>query len=192
MYRFYKQRSAEKDVVYLLVADLMPDEVANYDDVTLLYNNKRLIGANFFGKETSLFSSYGMQPVVPENVLASFNAILEKHEIAPLASSSSSGFKIGEVKEVEEHPLDERKSLLKIDAEEGVYETVSDKKAKIGEKVAIALNDTFLFDGTLFVSHIDHNLKIDVLLVEDSEIGISKEDFENLLTRKAPGEDLFA
>lgn len=191
MYRFYKQVSAGKDVVFLLLADDSPDEVVAHDDVALLYNNKRLIGANFFGKEASLLSSYGMHPTISDLALSGFNAALEKHGATPLSPLASSGFIVGEVTEVEEHPLDEKKSILKISCLEKVHETVARAGNKVGDKVVVAMDSSFLADGSLFLSHVDHNLKVDVLLVGSEDLGLSEEDFENLLSEKQSGDDLF-
>lgn len=192
MYRFYKQKSAGKDVVYLLLeGDLFPDNVVNSDQATLLYNGGKLIGVNFFGGETSLLPHYGMNVVLEDEVLDAFNEVLVHCGADPLPRETSSGFVIGEVIAKEEHPLDEKKSILKISTGDKTYETISSFRVECGEKVAVALDGAYLSDGTLFKQHIDHNLRVDVLLLSASMLGIGEDKGVYKVPEGKNGCDLF-
>lgn len=191
MYRFYKQISANKNVVFLVAGEGVPDEVVNHEEVTLLYKDKKLIGANFFGKEVTLLKNYGMNVALTKETLDGFNSVFIKHGIETLPELKDSGFHVGEIIDIEEHPLDEKKSLIKIKCKEEVYESITSYNLTKGDKVAIATSPCYLSDGTLFTKHIDHNLKVDALVVSGFQIGLSKSESPYKLDHREVGDDIF-
>ena len=178
MYRFFHNPDNVGDVLFLVIEpETIPNRVEEHEGVTLLYHDKRLIGANFFGLPSELnLSEKGMIVKIPENVFFNVNQRLEKVGIHPLEKADSSGYIVAKVTKLEEHPLDERCNIVTLDLGGKELTTVSRyANLKEGLLVVVAIDGCIKFDGTAFHKKIVRNIPIECEVCSPFDLRLSEE-----------------
>ncbi|MBR5990591.1 MAG: hypothetical protein IK034_01985, partial [Bacilli bacterium] len=96
----------------------------------------------------------------------------------------------------EEHPLDEKALILKLQCGEKTYETVSNLKGiEEGSMVVVALDGTILFDGSVYHAAVIKNINNDVKVLSPVELRLEGSMKDAFLLDDDPsfkdGEDFF-
>ena len=121
--------------------------------ITALYAGDQLIGVNFFdfSKIVKLHTE-GMIVTPEDKLIDVINAELENAKLPRLPYTRDSGYHVGKIVSLEEHPLDEKAQIVHLDFGAGkVLETTSHyPNLNVGELLVCALDGTITFDGTRF------------------------------------------
>lgn len=179
MYRLFYDYEVNGDTLFVVFeAETKPDKVISNEGVTALYREGRLIGYNVFevSKVVKLKSS-GMI-VTPEDVLVNaINVLLENAGFEKLPYCESSGYLVGKVIKVEEHPLDSKRKIIDISfGDKGVKETTTRYDVNEGDFLVCVLDDTIKFDGTTFHASIIKNIPQDAEVLSSKELKIGEEN----------------
>lgn len=107
----------------------------------------------------------------------------------------TSGYYVGEVTLIEEHPVLEKHSIVSIKTKDGELHTVSNLTGyKEGDKVVYLADGFIASDGTKFVVHTEKNIAIECLLCSEKELGIDSEISAKtayVVRNREIGEDFF-
>lgn len=199
MYRLFYNHNALKDVLVIVIN---PEARAiahkTHGNVVAIYDEKHeLIGINIFHiDEVMKIKANGVMFVPDERLLKVVNHILTKEGLEPLPPVTDSGYRVAKVTKTEEHPLDEKALIIKLECGDKEYETVTSLKGvKVGSIVVIALDGTILYDGSQYHAEIIRHINNDVKVMSAPELRIEgKEDEAFLLDEDPsfiPGEDFF-
>jgi len=197
MHRFFYNRPVSGDVLFILIApDKKAVKTVQQSDVTAIYGETgELLGYNVFNVSSSLkIKASGIIYAPSDLFCEAVNRLLKQASFSPLPILSYSGFTVYRVKSLEEHPLDEKASIVTLLDNEGKeYSTVSSLKGLTRNALCVAATDgSILKDGTVFRAHISKNIPIDVLIVSalDLKVGDDKEKaFEPVDAKE--GDDFF-
>ena len=177
MYRFFYSYKTAGDILFLLIDPESPvTKCEPHGDVIALWNEDRLVGVNFMhiGKTMKIHAA-GMIAIPEKSMLDCVNHLLANAGLPTLEMPNSSGYRVLEVKGIEEHPLDEKASIVTLTDGEKTYSTVSrDLTLKAGEKVVAITDRTIAYDGSVFHRHIAKNIAIDVELCNAEELRIGE------------------
>ncbi len=195
MIRYFYSRKTGGDVLYIVIEpSIIPDEIKNVDGVVALYKEGRLIGANLLDiSKTIKIKSTGMIPS-PSNVFVdAVNSLLAKAGVSPLPYCEDSYYEVGEVTKIEEHPLDEKLSIVTLKGKDKEYQTVTRyHNFVVGDLLVYAKSGCIKFDGTSFFSHKSRNIDIDVELCSGKDLRLNEEEKEAFLAKESKqGEDFF-
>ena len=179
MYRFFYNHEATGDVLFLLLSpNDKADKVVRKDDVAALYKGDKLIGVNFFdiGKTMKIHAS-GMIRTPGEPMLDCVNTLLSNAGLPTLEPLTDSGYKVMQVTNLEEHPLDSRAVIVTLtDGVNTFHSVYHDPTLKVNDKVVVAMPGCIAYDGTLIEKAVEKNLPIDVRLCTEKQLKISDND----------------
>ncbi len=196
MHRFYYNKAVKGDVLFVVFdPDKKITSSENKGDVTLLYADKELVGMNIFNISSYYKSLHqGAYLKEDEELLMAVNSLLRSLDIAEIEKNKTSGYIVAEIKELEEHPLDEKASIVTMsDGSSEVGAISRFTNLKVGEKVVIKENGCLDYEGSLFLSHSEKNIPCDVEIVSSYELNIGDSSaHEAYLTDKKVGSDFFA
>ena len=156
------------------------------NNVVVIYHDEEIIGYNIFDiKEIVKIKNEGMIYFPSETFLEIVNSILINAHQEPLEKKESSGYVVAEV--VDAIELDEHKLFVTLSTEQEMINTiVKDAKVEIGDKVVVALVDTFLnsgevvksgnMDGTLLNGHICTAYELGIKDKEDAILTLNKDE----------------
>lgn len=137
--------------VLLIVKDLdtKPDSSITNGDVVSLYNNNQLVGINIFNISNVLkIKSSGLIVLPMEEMIDVINNILKNANVETLPYKKESGFKIGRILTVEEHPDSDHMHVLTVDIGREILNIVCGApNVKVNQKVVVATIGTMMFDG---------------------------------------------
>ncbi len=125
--------------------------------------------------------------------MKTINDLLENSNAPRLEETSNSGFKVLTISNLEEHPLDEKASIVTLKDGEKAYQAVSHyKNLEIGKMVVVALDGTILYDGSLFSKKLVKNIPVDATLCSGKELKVSDNYKEAFIPEGySEGEDFF-
>lgn len=197
MYRLFYNYKVTGDVLYIVYDPASyPDKTLKDGDVVALFKNDRLIGINIFGiSEVVKLRTDGMI-VTPEDALIDVvNTILSRAHLEKLAYCRDSGYKVGKIVSLEEHPLDEKAKIVHLDFGSGhLVETFSHyPNLEVGDLLVAALDGTIRFDGTLFRAGAVRNIGHDADICSPKELRVG-DDFAKAFKAKEgykPGDDFY-
>ncbi|MDY6093533.1 MAG: hypothetical protein SPI58_00605 [Candidatus Enteromonas sp.] len=165
---FFASTFHEIPVLYLVEDPVsIPDQIKEVGDLKILYKDGRRIGVNFFGFPTE---ENGFIPLPNKDLLAKVNALLREAG-EETVDVSSSGYRIAKVLHIDEHPLDEKKSIVKMSVGEKEVITSTRYKVEVGQKVVVITDRTFRFDGTYFTASVIRNIPQDVEICSPKDVG---------------------
>ena len=144
--------------------------------VSVIYHNDEIIGYNIFDiKDIIKIKSEGMI-YFPSNVLVSIiNSVLQNEKLETLEYKTSSGYLIAQVDEIK--GIDNEKFLLSLSIGNDIFHSVVKKcSLKIGDKVVIVQEGTFLNNGEMFKETNYENIKINAHVCTGVELGITNID----------------
>ena len=199
MYRLFYNHPALKDVLIIVIdpeARVLKSETHN--NVVALYGeNDKLVGYNIFHIDDVMkIKANGVIFVPDAKLLEVINSLLEREGLAPLPEIKDSGYRVAKVLSTEEHPLDEKALILKLQCGENTYETVSNLKGiEEGSMVVVALDGTILFDGSVYHAAVIKNINNDVKVLSPVELRLEGSMKDAFLLDDDPsfkdGEDFF-
>ena len=199
MYRLFYNHPALKDVLIIVIdpeARVLKSETHN--NVVALYGeNDKLVGYNIFHIDDVMkIKANGVIFVPDAKLLEVINSLLEREGLTPLPEVKDSGYRVAKVLSTEEHPLDEKALILKLECGEKTYETVSSLKGiKEGSMVVVALDGTILYDGSMYHASVIKNINNDVKVLSPAELRIEGSEKDAFLLDDDPsfkgGEDFF-
>ena len=199
MYRLFYNHQALKDVLIIVIdpeARVLKSE-AHHDVVALYGENDKLVGYNLFHIDDVLKIKANGAIFTPDaKLLEVINSLLEREGLSALPETKDSGYRVAKVLSTEEHPLDEKALILKLQCGEKTYETVSSLKGiKEGSMVVVALDGTILYDGSVYHSAVIKNINNDVKVLSPIELKFEGSEKEAFLLDEDPsfkeGEDFF-
>ena len=199
MYRLFYNHQALKDVIIIVIdpeARVLKSE-AHHDVVALYGENDKLVGYNIFHIDDVLKIKANGAIFTPDaKLLEVINSLLEREGLSALPETKDSGYRVAKVLSTEEHPLDEKALILKLQCGEKTYETVSSLKGiKEGSMVVVALDGTILYDGSVYHAAVIKNINNDVKVLSPIELKIEGSEKEAFLLDEDPsfkeGEDFF-
>ena len=199
MYRLFYNHPALKDVLIIVIdpeARVLKSETHN--NVVALYGeNDKLVGYNIFHIDDVMkIKANGVIFVPDAKLLEVINSLLEREGLAPLPEIKDSGYRVAKVLSTEEHPLDEKALILKLQCGEKTYETVSNLKGiEEGSMVVVALDGTILYDGSVYHAAVIKNINNDVKVLSPVELRLEGSMKDAFLLDDDPsfkdGEDFF-
>ena len=175
---FYDHRTMGDILILVYEPGLVPDKVIQGREAAFLYRGDALIGVNFLNVSRIIrLRAHGMIATPGEELLHVVNALLEERGVAPLPPTVDTGFHVLSVKKVEEHPLDERLSILTLFDGKKEIPTVSGLSPfQEGDRLVAALPGTILRDGTLFESAKDHGIPVEAKVLSPRDLALGEED----------------
>ncbi len=199
MYRLFYNHQISKDVLFVLIDPTKTvTSTKRNEEVVALYHDEEIVGYNIFDiSKTVRIVSKGIIFCPDSKMIDAINSVLSRTGFPLLPYLSDSGYQVMRIVSVEEHPLDEKASIISlIGKDEKKYETVAKaKNIAIGSLCVAALSGSILSDGTLFVSKTEKNLPIDVLPMSPKMLKIGEEKDILFLPSEedyAVGDDFFA
>ncbi len=196
MYRFYYNEDVKGDILFVLF-DPSKKITSSFKngDVTILYNDKDVVGMNIFNI-SSYYPSLHNGAYLKEDIdlLNAVNSLLASLSIPVIESNKSSGYIVGKIESLEEHPLDEKASIAVVSIGAEKYGAVSSyRNLKVGENVVLKMNGCLDYEGSLFLSHNEKNIPCDAEIVSAYELGLADSpSLEAYITNKEAGKDFFA
>lgn len=199
MYRLFYNHQALKDVLIIVIdpeARVLKSE-AHHDVVALYGENDKLVGYNIFHIDDVLKIKANGAIFTPDaKLLEVINSLLEREGLSALPETKDSGYRVAKVLSTEEHPLDEKALILKLQCGDKTYETVSSLKGiKEGSMVVVALDGTILYDGSVYHAAVIKNINNDVKVLSPIELKFEGSEKEAFLLDDDPsfkeGEDFF-
>ena len=194
MSAIYVGKHDGRNVLFLVIDQgATPDDIKNQEGASLLYREGKLIGVNVFDEAIVKDLPVGLMVHPNEEILAKLNRILEKCGVSEYRYEGS-GFEVMEVKLLEEHPLNEKLSILTLLGKDGECSSVTRyANFSVGDHIVVAKDGTFLFDGSVFHKRVEKNIPIDVSCCSDADLRLGDNFKEaHLANDKAVGEDFFA
>lgn len=148
---FYNYRLIGDVLLIDIVNDLIPTHFKREKDVTLIYSNDTLVGINIFNfSEIIKFKTEGRIILPPNTLIDIINDKCSEFGIEKIDYIKESGFKVGEIIEVSEHPESTHLHLLKVDVGSEVLDIVCGaRNVKEKMKVVVATIGTAMMDGTI-------------------------------------------
>ena len=124
MYRLFYNHPALKDVLIIVIdpeARVLKSET--HKNVVALYGeNDKLVGYNIFHIDDVMkIKANGVIFVPDAKLLEVINSLLEREGLTPLPEVEDSGYRVAKVLSTEEHPLDEKALILKLQCGDKTY-----------------------------------------------------------------------
>lgn len=191
----FHQHIGEEDILFVVFdVDAIPDKVERKGDVAALFKEGKLIGYNFFNLlELVKIKEKGLLVTPSDKLIDVLNDRLVNLGFAKLDYVRDSGFKVGRVVAIEEHPLNEKLRIVTIDLGGKTVSTVTRySNFEVGSLLVVTCDGAFRFDGTVFHSRVERNIPIDVELNSAADLHIGEEKFQAFIPKGyEPGADFF-
>ncbi len=131
-------------------SDLLPNHSLSKDDVTLIYSDENLVGINIFNfSKIVKFKTEGRIILPPDTLIDIINDKCASFNIEKIDYIKESGFKVGQIISVEEHPESKHLHCLKVDIGNEVLDIVCGAlNVKENMKVVVATIGTTMMDGS--------------------------------------------
>ena len=148
---FYNLKLIGDILLIILDEEIIPNRKEKMEeDVVFIYHDDNLVGINIFNFSKLIkIKSTGLIPLPNDQFIDVINSRLKKFNFI-LPYKKESGFKIGKIIELEEHPESSHLHLLKVDIGSEVLDIVCGaSNVSIGAVVVVATIGTTMFDGSL-------------------------------------------
>lgn len=131
-------------------SDLLPNHSLSKDDVTLIYSDDHLGGINIFNfSKIVKFKTEGRIILPPDTLIDIINDKCASFNIEKIDYIKESGFKVGQIVSLEEHPESKHLHCLKVDIGSEVLDIVCGAlNVKENMKVVVATIGTTMMDGS--------------------------------------------
>lgn len=180
MYRLFYNYGISKDVLFVLIdPSKKVTSTKRVEEVEALYHENELVGYNIFDvSKTVKINAEGIIFLPEPHLVDAINNILSRTGFSLLPKVMESGFVVLKILSLEEHPLDERASIVTLEGKNNEhFETVSKaKNLSVGDLCVAAKDGAILADGTLFRKGIEKNIPIDVLLMSPKMLKLGTEE----------------
>ncbi|MBQ4197104.1 MAG: DUF4479 domain-containing protein, partial [Bacteroidales bacterium] len=153
MFSLYYDYPVNGDVLFLVnEPSLYPDHSETKGDVTICYQGDKIVGINIFKiGETVKLKTNGLIVTPDDKLVDVINAVLAKNGVdIKLDYYRSSGYQVGKIVSLEEHPLDAKANIVHLDFGDGKeVETFSRyPNLEVGKLVVCVRDGAMKFDGT--------------------------------------------
>ena len=194
MYRLFYNHENVGDVLFVVIdPNAYPDHKEEKGEVVALYKGEELVGINLFGfGKTAKIKASGMI-VSPEDVLIDvINAKLVAAGLEALPYTRRTLYTVAKVTAKEEHPLDEKSSILTLDLGDKTLSTVTRyQNVEVGSHIVVAEDGCIKFDGRPFEKKVVKNIPIDCEVCCAADLHVGEEFKEAFLVDKKEGSDFF-
>ncbi|MDO5330301.1 MAG: DUF4479 domain-containing protein [Bacillota bacterium] len=196
MYRLFYDHDVNGDVLFCVFKmEPTPDRVEKKGQLAALYKGDELIGINIFDlQKLCKIKSHGLIVTPDDRLIDALNSLIENAGLPKLPYCRDSGFKVGEVVSLEEHPLDEKAHIVGLDfGPLGKKETVSRyKNLEVGSLLVCALEGTIKFDGSTFHESVIRNIGHQAEICSGKELRVN-DDLSGAFIAEGyqKGEDFF-
>lgn len=150
---FYNQKIIG-DVLIVIIDNQAPmTRYESHDDVTLVYSQDKLIGINIFNiSDVIKFKTTG-RIVLPSNALVDVvNDKIASLNVGKIDYVARTGFTIGRILTVDEHPESDHLHILTVDIGSEVLDIVCGaRNVKENMLVVVATLGTMMMDGSVIV-----------------------------------------
>ena len=148
---FYNRKLIGDVLLIVIDNEAQATHIETKDDICVIYNNDKVIGINVFNiSEVVKFKNEGRIVLPSDTVIDIINARLEAFNIEKLDYVTETGFKVGKILSVEEHPESTHLHCLKVDVKDQVLDIVCGAiNVKEDMLVVVATIGTTMMDGTI-------------------------------------------
>lgn len=148
---FYNRKLIGDVLLIVIDNDSQATHIETKDDICVIYNNDKVIGINFFNvSEVVKFKSEGRILLPSNTVIDIINNRLESFGIEKLDYVTETGFKVGKILTVDEHPESSHLHILTVDVGNEVLDIVCGAyNVKENMFVVVATVGTTMMDGTI-------------------------------------------
>ena len=148
---FYNRKLIGDVLLIVIDNDSQATHIETKDDICVIYNNDKVIGINFFNvSEVVKFKSEGRILLPSNTVIEIINNRLELFGIEKLDYVTETGFKVGKILTVEEHPESSHLHILTVDVGNEVLDIVCGAyNVKENMLVVVATVGTTMMEGTV-------------------------------------------
>lgn len=193
MHRFYYNHEIPLDVFFVVISpDKKVTKSERKGDVVALFSEEEIVGYNIFNAKNHIGGlKDGAYLKEDEKTFAEVNNALSENGFSPLEKNSSSGYRVATIKALEEHPLLAKANIVTLSIADKEVQTVSFyQNLTVGAKVVVKENGCLDKEGTMFLSHVEKNIPIDVSICGSEELNLEKKEGA-CLTDKKEGSDFF-
>jgi tRNA-binding protein len=135
----------------------LPTSSKTIDDTTIIYSNDKVVGINIFNwSQYGKIKSEGRIILPPRQMIDIVNVKIAPFGIEPIDYVEETGFKVGEIIDVDIHPSSDHLHILKVDIGKEVLQIVCGaSNVKVGMRIVVAtvgthmMNDVEIKDGML-------------------------------------------
>ena len=148
---FYNRKLIGDVLLIVIDNEAQATHIETKDDICVIYNNDKVIGINVFNiSEVVKFKNEGRIVLPPNTVIDIINNRLAAFNIEKLDYVTETGFKVGKILSVEEHPESTHLHCLKVDIKDQVLDIVCGAvNVKEDMLVVVATIGTTMMDGTV-------------------------------------------
>ena len=148
---FYNRKLIGDVLLIVIDNEAQATHIETRDDICVIYNNDKVIGINVFNiSEVVKLKNEGRIVLPSDTVIDIINARLEAFNIEKLDYVTETGFKVGKILSVEEHPESTHLHCLKVDVKDQVLDIVCGAiNVKEDMLVVVATIGTTMMDGTV-------------------------------------------
>ena len=148
---FYNRKLIGDVLLIVIDNDAQATHIETKNDICVIYNNDRVIGINVFNiSEVVKFKNEGRIILPPDTVIDIINNRLTQFGIEKLDYVKETGFKVGRILTVEEHPESSHLHCLTVDVKDEVLDIVCGAvNVKENMLVVVATVETTMMDGTV-------------------------------------------
>ena len=148
---FYNRKLIGDVLLIVIDNEAQATHIETKDDICVIYNNDKVIGINVFNiSEVVKFKNEGRIVLPPDTVIDIINNRLASFNIEKLDYVIETGFKVGKILSVEEHPESTHLHCLKVDVKDEVLDIVCGAvNVKENMLVVVATIGTTMMDGTV-------------------------------------------
>ncbi len=131
--------------------DSLADHYETKDDVVVIYSHGKIVGINIFNFSNIVkIKTEGRIVLPPDTLIDIINDKCAPFNIEKIDYVSSSGFKVGKILSVENHPESTHLHCLKVDVKDEVLDIVCGAlNVKENMKVVVATIGATMMDGTV-------------------------------------------
>lgn len=148
---FYNQKLIGDVLLIIIDNEASATHIETKDDICIIYNQDKVIGINVFNiSEVVKFKNEGRILLPSDTVIDIINNRLVEFGIEKLDYIRETGFKVGKILQVEEHPESNHLHCLKVDVGNEILEIVCGAyNVKEDMLVVVATIGTTMMDGTI-------------------------------------------
>ncbi|MDY5892882.1 MAG: DUF4479 domain-containing protein [Candidatus Onthovivens sp.] len=148
---YYNKETIGDVLLVIYKSDVIPAYIKQRNDIVALFaKDNEIVGYNFLNISNSMkIKAHGQIPICSHQVIDILNCMLKNASFPLLDYLDESGFKVGKIVEMEEHPDSDHLHILKVDIKKDRLLNIvcGSFNAKVGLKVVVATENCFMSSG---------------------------------------------
>ena len=148
---YYNKETIGDVLLVIYKSDVIPAYIEQRNDIVALFDkDNEIVGYNFLNISNSMkIKAHGQIPICSHQVIDILNCMLKNASFPLLDYLDESGFKVGQIVEMEEHPDSDHLHILKVDIKKDRLLNIvcGSFNAKVGLKVVVATENCFMPSG---------------------------------------------